>query len=244
MELTKAQRFRVKIACLFKRQQGKRFKTPPAMHAVLNTTELLETILLHLSPNRDDHQNQRCNDMVTLLLSQRVCKAFQGTIRGSVHLQRALFFQPSDPTYAAAHSIPDVNPLVFLRNYAPGDRVSRHRRGEISGIFYCIVFDETEEMAVLTLDCDPPRWWLLLLDQRLKPGRTHASWNRMLLFQPGTSEKLRTVQVWHLKMRTRKTRYGRRLSSKDELSSAIVVPGGEMASVVLVRVAALVILLP
>lgn len=52
-----------------------------AAHEVFHTTELLENILLQV------------NDIKTLLLSQRTCKLFQGTITGSIRLQRALFFR-------------------------------------------------------------------------------------------------------------------------------------------------------
>lgn len=53
-----------------------------ACDQVLGTTELLEAILLHL-------------DTKTLLLSQRVSKAFKETIITSLPLQQALFLKPS-----------------------------------------------------------------------------------------------------------------------------------------------------
>ncbi|EME40974.1 hypothetical protein DOTSEDRAFT_56035 [Dothistroma septosporum NZE10] len=55
-------------------------KSFAALHAVINTPELLENILLRV-PMKD------------LLLSQRVNKQFKATIDGSGELQQALFFQ-------------------------------------------------------------------------------------------------------------------------------------------------------
>ncbi|KAI5362714.1 Putative F-box-like domain superfamily protein [Septoria linicola] len=53
-----------------------------AQHAVLNTAGLLEAILLQLDPE-------------TLLFSQRVNKKFKAVIGGSIHLKRALWFEPT-----------------------------------------------------------------------------------------------------------------------------------------------------
>lgn len=50
----------------------------PAVNAVFNTAELLESILVHLSQKR-------------ILLSQRVCRMFRDTIRGSFKLRRRLY---------------------------------------------------------------------------------------------------------------------------------------------------------
>jgi hypothetical protein len=55
--------------------------TEPAIKRLLGQAETMELILLNL-PMRD------------LLLSTKVCRAFRNVIRGSMRLQRALFFKP------------------------------------------------------------------------------------------------------------------------------------------------------
>lgn len=73
-----------------------------AVSQVFGVAELLEAILVEL-PMRD------------LLLSQRVSKTFQLTIKGSTKLQRKLFFVPMDPAQRRNDVMPDiliVNPLV------------------------------------------------------------------------------------------------------------------------------------
>lgn len=64
-------------------------KTDAFAKKVLGTTELLESILLHI----DDYQ--------TLLFSQRVCRNFQDTIEQSTPLQHALFFKIHLDTHPA-----------------------------------------------------------------------------------------------------------------------------------------------
>ncbi|KAK5746190.1 hypothetical protein LTR17_000924 [Elasticomyces elasticus] len=74
---------------MLKPQHNKKLKRPtsPSIKAVFETTELLESILLQLP--LDDVVGMR-----TLLLSQRVNRLFRDTIKDSVVLQRALFFEP------------------------------------------------------------------------------------------------------------------------------------------------------
>ncbi|KAK5745906.1 hypothetical protein LTR17_001035 [Elasticomyces elasticus] len=62
---------------------------------VLGTVELLEAILLDLG-------SQDRKGLKTLLLSQRVCKTFQATIRDSPGLQEKLFFRPIKPSQGAS----------------------------------------------------------------------------------------------------------------------------------------------
>jgi hypothetical protein len=70
-------------------------------HKVLNTTELLEAILVEL-PIRD------------LLFSQRVCRTFKDTIANSIRLQQALFLAAEPSITEAAqlrlHQL-TINPL-------------------------------------------------------------------------------------------------------------------------------------
>ncbi|KAK4900004.1 hypothetical protein LTR27_002767 [Elasticomyces elasticus] len=58
---------------------------------VLGTVELLEAILLDLG-------SQDLKGLKTLLLSQRVCKTFEATIKDSPGLQEKLFFRAVKPT--------------------------------------------------------------------------------------------------------------------------------------------------
>ncbi|KAK5126689.1 hypothetical protein LTR85_009623 [Meristemomyces frigidus] len=75
----------------------------PPSRRVVNTTELLEAILIHL-PTRD------------ILLAQRTSKKFQNVIAGSPRLQRALFFLPDSPD-----TVQRYNDLIlgdsFFRKY-------------------------------------------------------------------------------------------------------------------------------
>ncbi|KAK5683821.1 hypothetical protein LTS10_003684 [Elasticomyces elasticus] len=74
---------------VLKPQHNKHLKRPtsPVIKAVFETTELLEAILLQLPL-------ESVVGMRTLLLSQRVNPNFRDTIKDSVVLQRALFFEP------------------------------------------------------------------------------------------------------------------------------------------------------
>lgn len=81
------------------------------MDQVFNTTELVEAILLHLHPK-------------DILLSQRVCRKFQNTIQGSLHLRRALFLAPTPPTTdnAPTHDLElKINPIhkEIIQNNTP-----------------------------------------------------------------------------------------------------------------------------
>ncbi|CZT17414.1 uncharacterized protein RCC_03248 [Ramularia collo-cygni] len=80
--------------------------TPSATSRVLQTTELLEAILLNLP-------------MQQILLSQRTCKTFQDTVRGSLSLQRKIHFAPVKDEGQQ----PVVNP--FLDYYRSKDPISR-----------------------------------------------------------------------------------------------------------------------
>ena len=78
-------------------QAPSKISTSTACHRVINTTELLEEILINL-PVQD------------LLLSQRVSKYFKAVIDGSMIPQRALFFLP-EPT----HDAPRLNDLLVSK---------------------------------------------------------------------------------------------------------------------------------
>lgn len=71
--------------------------TGTSCHRVINTTELLEEILINL-PVQD------------LLLSQRVSKHFKAVIDGSIILQRALFFLPEP-----IHGAPRMNEILVSK---------------------------------------------------------------------------------------------------------------------------------
>ncbi|KAK4954159.1 hypothetical protein LTR10_007587 [Elasticomyces elasticus] len=82
-------RIRRGVTRLLKPQHNKKLRHPtsPIVKAVFETTELLEAILLQLPLDG-------VVGMRTLLLSQRVNRTFRDTIKDSVVLQRALFFEP------------------------------------------------------------------------------------------------------------------------------------------------------
>ena len=64
-----------------------------ATHQVLNTTELLEHILLRVSYDVPS-QNFSKYDMKTVLLSQRVNRKFQAVVRGSHQIRVKLWLEP------------------------------------------------------------------------------------------------------------------------------------------------------
>lgn len=68
---------------------------------VLETTELLEAIMLHLPP-------------IDLLESQRISKTFQAAVEGSIALKRALFMEPPAATSSDTtdNGFPIINPLL------------------------------------------------------------------------------------------------------------------------------------
>lgn len=72
-----------------------------AGHRVAHVFELLEKILLSIDTSKKD-------ELKTLLLSQRVCKAFRDTIANSAPLQSALFFAPSSDD-----ALPANNPYLL-----------------------------------------------------------------------------------------------------------------------------------
>ncbi|KAK5696454.1 hypothetical protein LTR97_007756 [Elasticomyces elasticus] len=220
MELTKAERFHVKVACRFKRQQGKHLKTPLATQTVFGITELLEAILLHLLPQRNDSTCDGYSDMLTLLHSQRVSTAFKNTIKGS----------PSEPTYAAAYGLPDVNPLIFNRQHVSGNLLDK---GKISGIRYTTGFVRPHRICVATL----PRGYRTLaqLNRRCMPP---GSWQRMVVLRPETAEVVPPVEILHVQVASYGWRNGWRAIVVDEVNRKAVVVGGEVASVMLARVAA------
>lgn len=81
----------------------------PAAEAFFSTPELLETMLLEL-PMQD------------LLLAQRVCLRFKGTIDGSIKIRRALFFEPEPVAKEGGAVASRVNPLLTEES-----QLHRHR---------------------------------------------------------------------------------------------------------------------
>ncbi|RAH51111.1 uncharacterized protein BO95DRAFT_319387, partial [Aspergillus brunneoviolaceus CBS 621.78] len=111
--------------------------------------EILEKILLGL-------------DMKTLLLSTRVCRAWNALIRSSPSIQKALFFRAADPVPGQAKA---KNPLVEEKVWH--DFLHPRLFSRLVGAAYFSAYPliESEEIDKAYL-------------------RPEASWRRMLLQQP------------------------------------------------------------
>ena len=137
----------------------------------LGTVELLELILLSLDADERDA-------MRTLILSQRVSRAFHATIKGSSKLQQALYFLPPNPSNPGSRPSPGDRPPHPLLNRG---NASKRRRAAI--IIDAIgtrlwVFEGINSDMRLTVQYKRSEYELS--DGRpipLKPG----SWQRLLL---------------------------------------------------------------
>ena len=161
-------------------------KRSPSTH-VLETTELLETILLEL-PMKD------------LLLSQRVCRLWHALITTSIRLRRALFLEPVpcgtisyldwrlddkdfyDENHARLGLGEDIRgpncdqmPKVYPSHWG--------RSREDSGKYHVFVNPLLEKLfPVLSVS---GIYWKEQLEDLPKPVQTqHASWRRMYFTQP------------------------------------------------------------
>ncbi|KAK5683889.1 hypothetical protein LTS10_003752 [Elasticomyces elasticus] len=128
---------------------------------VLDTTELLECILIHL-------------DNRTLLLSQRVNSTFQATITTSIHLQRKLFLRP-ESSNASSTSSPKTpnkrfNPL-FLDEF--GRSLPRIKAVDRSGKKHTFFVNHKRKFIIEATTSRPA-----------KASDMKGSWRKMLLTQP------------------------------------------------------------
>jgi hypothetical protein len=146
--------------------------------------EILQYILLAL-PIRD------------LLLAQRVCRQWRSLIQESQPIQRALFFVPT------TMADPDTNPVsiyqfetnsLLASACAPHFEIPIHR--EFSGRYVCTPYDEHRRRYCLewTIDRKDSRYVFRLM-LHSDPQKRHesfeyseASWRRMFLTQPPTTE--------------------------------------------------------
>jgi len=146
------------------------------MTKVLAIPELLKDILSDL-------------DVKTLLLSQRVCKAFRATITKSTRLQQALFLTPV-PTITSGAGFPTINPLLL--NMRKGFKIDSY------GAYGCFRFvknhefldDEQYDKAkedMLRVEYNATNWW----DGHNSPDRVRGGWEKMLMAQPPGAYKVR-----------------------------------------------------
>lgn len=160
---------------------------------VLSTPELLEAILLHL-PMQD------------LLLSQRVNKKFKGVIDGSIHLQRALFFEPIPQT--GQNLDPVINPLFAGGKPDLGWAIPWDARqlidSRLSAAFDMISLGDGSNREWLEMQpnlslvfCLERNFWLELSSSKAmreyEQRPAEESWRRMLVQQTMTKQK--TVMV-------------------------------------------------
>lgn len=148
------------------------------MDAVVDSVELLETVLLEL-------------DMTTLLVSaQRVSKHWHAIIAHSPRLQQALFFRPAGPR-GSEHSPPVINDLLSRKFgkfffQVDEDFTYLHRSSAFSKLPWA-----TNALNPLPVTVfGPSRYpaWTAgspqTEDSRRIFRRRNASWRRMLVSQP------------------------------------------------------------
>jgi hypothetical protein len=140
-----------------------------ATNKVLRTTELLEAILLYV-------------DFKTLLLSQRVDRAWQDTIKASTMLQKKLFFLPVASFEEAEQlGIPGDEDYLALSKAVPGENgrlalinplLFRHREHSESELRECAHVTDHISLAKR------------ILPDTISARRGKSSWERMYFYQP------------------------------------------------------------
>ncbi|KAK5713775.1 hypothetical protein LTR17_017459 [Elasticomyces elasticus] len=171
---------------------------------VLDTTELLECILIHL-------------DNRTLLLSQRVNSTFQATITTSIHLQRKLFLRP-ESTSAGSTSSPKTpnkrfNPLFldeFGRSLPRIKAVDRSRSGKKHTFFV-----NRKRKLILESTTSRPA----------KAADMKGSWRKMLLTQPPTPVRFERHHVTKSGIMLEKKRSNRKTELKYQSCSVAELIG-------------------
>lgn len=144
-----------------------------AVHAVLETAELLEFILLNL-------------DTRTLLLAQRVDKRWHYAIRGSKPLQQKLFLLPTN-TFDQILNLGLLDPSRSEKYNILDATSNRSKWLEQVVILNDLLFDTTREWRLRTCAfADPAR----------RSGKFIPSWQRMLLTQPPPSTGRGDVMFW------------------------------------------------
>lgn len=148
---------------------------------VLAVTELLEKILLYVGQTH----------LTTLLLSQRVSKRFSNTIKHSIKLQRALFFElnpPKKTTYESSLDIieetfkPRLNPFVHY----PGDQDIVLTKGHRCDDLACT----NVHPGNTNRENKDESWWFCLLQcgwispLNINEDDANASWRKMWTFDP------------------------------------------------------------
>lgn len=156
-----------------------------ARHEVFTTTELLEHILLQLPPK-------------DLLFAEQICKDFGTVMRGSVKIQRALFFQPEPLTKkGGARSVPIANPFLDPK-FFPGRSLIVVQEQRTGGFVYlrgvrhvqttsqhCDERGRPTHQAILSLRSTKmsslKRIWL---QPKIEKIHINGSWRRMYFTQP------------------------------------------------------------
>ncbi|KAK5115608.1 hypothetical protein LTR85_009779 [Meristemomyces frigidus] len=143
------------------------------MARVLGMPELFKDILINL-------------DIKTLLLSQRVCKAFRSTITKSTRLQQALFLKPISAA-AFGNGTPISNPLLQNRKITV----------DVYGAHLVVEFckDDIAEGDMVCSDFYATEWY----DGHNSSDLVKGGWQKMLLFRPAGACPIRLAshQMWH-----------------------------------------------
>lgn len=152
-----------------------------ATEQVLNTTELLEQILLGLKLKNpgDRHRNftghsfEACRSLQTLLHLQRVSKTWYAVIRDSSPLQQALFFTHHS-RYSAGEAVPIPNLLIH-------GKIFYDKRSKLTAFLqWGVVSGETE----LVLDVHVARG--RPCEEAIRMADGGGSWRKMLLASQST----------------------------------------------------------
>lgn len=152
-----------RTAATTKRNRKSAKKSFAAAHAVINTPEPLENILVRLPMKR-------------LLLNQRVNKQFKATIDGSNKLQQALFFQRSVPD-GTSFGKNGVNELL---NNADFQWLGRRGRTQTLGVRFIFVGEKNHSTREAT---NSYMFELSFDNLSRRPKDRGESWRKMYLMQ-------------------------------------------------------------
>lgn len=133
-----------------------------ATAAVLNITELIEGILIHV-------------DLKTLLLAQRVSQKWNSVINKSIHIQRRLFMAPApveEVWLYSSHDYPFIDPAG----------VANSGKTDVDGMDVVL----PAELNRFLTKCHPENFQeeYAKFGSRCKISDKNASWRRMLAVQP------------------------------------------------------------
>ncbi|KAK3079196.1 hypothetical protein LTS18_005497 [Coniosporium uncinatum] len=192
-----------------KSPRAKRIADYPGLTATLDTTELLNLILLHL-PGRD------------ILRLQRVSKRWFALITNSIDLQRKLFLEPLD--FRQADGAQRYQMLQSLAHTIAHDDIAK-RACDFNG--KTIKLRKWRPEDVVFMNPHLTRERTLLGPWACRPAEKVESWKGMFLSQPPCKK----VIVWGVAKNGGRTVFGQSrvtgAGNPDERNAVVIVEDGE-----------------